>query len=152
MAAEGGNAEAQYALATMYKEGRGVPKDMRKAMLLMRQASVAGNLDAMVEFAIAQFNGEGVNKDEAAAAQLFLKAAHLGNPIAQNRLARILMAGRGMPADAAEAIKWHWSSKAAGSSDPTSTSLPQNRARRSARPPKAARQEMAVDHDGAGRS
>ena len=89
-AAEAGNPEAQYALATMYKEGRGVQKDMSKAMRLMQQASVAGNLDAMVEFAIAQFNGEGINKDEPAAAQLFLKAAHLGSPIAQNRLARIL--------------------------------------------------------------
>jgi hypothetical protein len=91
---------------------------MTKAMLLMRQASVAGNIDAMVEFAIAQFNGEGVNKDETGAAQLFLKAAHLGSPIAQNRLARILMAGRGMPGDATEAVKWHLVSKAAGNSDP----------------------------------
>jgi TPR repeat protein len=102
----------------MYKEGRGTPKDMNKAMQLMQRASIAGNVDAMVEFAIAQFNGEGVNKDEAAAAQLFLKAAHLGNAVAQNRLARILMAGRGMPADAAEAIKWHLVAKAAGNSDP----------------------------------
>jgi uncharacterized protein len=102
----------------MYKEGRGVLKDLNKAMRLMQQASVAGNLDAMVEFAIAQFNGDGVNKDEAAAAQLFIKAAHLGSPIAQNRLARIFMAGRGMPADATEAIKWHMIAKANGGSDP----------------------------------
>jgi TPR repeat protein len=102
----------------MYKEGRGVQKDMSKAMRLMQQASVAGNLDAMVEFAIAQFNGEGINKDEPAAAQLFLKAAHLGSPIAQNRLARIRMAGRGMPADAIEAVKWHMVAKAGGASDP----------------------------------
>ena len=102
----------------MYKEGRGVPKDMSKAMRLMQQASIAGNLDAMVEFAIAQFNGDGVNKDEAASAQLFLKAAHLGSPVAQNRLARILMAGRGMPADATEAVKWHMVAKAGGASDP----------------------------------
>ena len=54
IAAEAGNPEAQYALATMYKEGRGVSKDMSKAMRLMQQASVAGNIDAMVEFAIAQ--------------------------------------------------------------------------------------------------
>ena len=102
----------------MYKEGRGVPKDMSKAMRLMQQASIAGNLDAMVEFAIAQFNGDGITKDETAAAQLFLKAAHLGSPIAQNRLARILMAGRGMPADATEAVKWHIIAKAGGASDP----------------------------------
>ena len=102
----------------MYKEGRGVSKDMSKAMRLMQQASVAGNIDAMVEFAIAQFNGEGTAKDEAAAAKLFLKAAYLSSPIAQNRIARILMAGRGLPADPTEALKWHIISKAAGASDP----------------------------------
>jgi TPR repeat protein len=102
----------------MYKDGRGVSKDIGKAALLMQQASIAGNLDAMVEFAIAQFNGAGIDKDEATAARLFLKAAHLGNPVAQNRLARILMAGRGMPADATEAVKWHLIAKAGGNSDP----------------------------------
>jgi hypothetical protein len=102
----------------MYKDGRGQPKDMNKAMRLMQQASVGGNVDAMVEFAIAQFNGEAVPKDETAAAKLFLKAAHLGNAVAQNRLARILMAGRGMPADPTEAVKWHLVAKAAGDSDP----------------------------------
>jgi TPR repeat protein len=102
----------------MYKEGRGAPKDIGKAMRLMQQASVGGNVDAMVEFAIAQFNGDGTAKDEAAAARLFLKAAHRGSPIAQNRLARILMAGRGMPADPTEAVKWHLVAKAGGGSDP----------------------------------
>ena len=81
--------EAQYALATLYKEGSGVPKDEREATRLMRQAALAGNLDAMVEFGIAQFNGTGPPKNEAAAAQLLLKAARRGTPIAQNRLARI---------------------------------------------------------------
>jgi TPR repeat protein len=117
-AAIAGNPEAQYALATMLKEGRGVGKDVRGAMRMMQFASVAGNLDAMVEYAIAQFNGDGADKDEAAAAELFLKAARRGSPIAQDRLARILMAGRGMPADATEAVKWHIIAKAAGASDP----------------------------------
>ena len=102
----------------MYKEGRGVPKDLGAAMRLMGAASVAGNLDAMVEYAIAQFNGEGMAKDEAAAARLFLASARRGSAIAQNRLARILMAGRGMPADPTEAIKWHIIAKAGGSGDP----------------------------------
>jgi TPR repeat protein len=102
----------------MYKEGRGVTKDMSKAMRLMQQASIAGNVDAMVEFAIAQFNGDGTPKDEAAAGRLFLKAAYLNNPVAQNRVARIFMAGRGLPADPIEALKWHMISKAAGASDP----------------------------------
>jgi len=102
----------------MYKEGRGVPKDLNKAMTLMGAASVAGNVDAMVEYAIGQFNGQGTAKDEAAAAQLLLKAAQRGSPIAQNRLARVLMAGRGMPANATDAIKWHIIAKAGGAGDP----------------------------------
>ena len=102
----------------MYKEGRGVPKDMAEAMHLMGLASVAGNIDAMVEYAIAQFNGTGVAKNEAAAARLLLIAARRGSPIAQDRLARVLMAGRGVPADPAEAIKWHIIAKAGGDSDP----------------------------------
>ena len=102
----------------MYKEGRGVPKDVAEAMQLMGLASVAGNVDAMVEYAIAQFNGTGIAKNEAAAAKLLLIAAQRGSPIAQNRLARILMAGRGMPANPTEAIKWHIVAKAGGASDP----------------------------------
>ena len=87
-AADAGNAEAQYALATMYKEGRGVPQDVAEAASLMGIASVAGNVDAMVEYAIAQFNGSGIAKNEAAAAKLFLIAARRGSAIAQDRLAR----------------------------------------------------------------
>jgi TPR repeat protein len=102
----------------LYKEGRGVPKDLTQAIKLMGDASLAGNLDAMVEYAIAQFNGEGTPKNESAAARLFLRAARRGSAIAQNRLARILMAGRGMPADPAEAIKWHIIAKAGGAGDP----------------------------------
>jgi hypothetical protein len=102
----------------MYKEGRGVPKDINEAERLMGLASVAGNVDAMVEFAIAQFNGSGVAKNEVAAAKLMLIAARRGSAIAQDRMARILMAGRGMPADATEAVKWHIIAKAGGDSDP----------------------------------
>jgi len=101
----------------MYKEGRGVPKDITKAAQLLEAASVAGNLDAMVEFAIAQFNGEGTAKNESAAANLFLRAARMGSAIAQDRLSRILMAGRGMPANPTEAVKWHLIAKAGGSTD-----------------------------------
>src|ERR1700730_2346707 len=102
----------------MYKEGRGVPKDIGEAMRLMGRASIAGNIDAMVEFAIAQFNGEGMERNESAASQAFLRAAQRGSAIAQNRLARILMAGRGMPADPTEAIKWHVIAKGSGAGDP----------------------------------
>ncbi len=116
-AAQAGNSDAQYALATLYKEGRGVAKDPREAARLLGAAALASNSDAEVEYAIALFNGEGVAKDEAGAAALFLKAARKGSPIAQNRLANILARGRGLPADPVEAAKWHLIAKAGGDGD-----------------------------------
>ena len=117
-AANAGSPEAQYALAAMYKEGRGVPKDPVQATRWLAAAALADHLDAQVEYAIALHNGTGIAKDEAAAAELLRKAARRGAPIAQNRLARILATGRGAPVDPKEAVKWHIVSKAAGATDP----------------------------------
>ena len=116
-AAQAGSPEAQYALATLYKEGRGVPKDTVEAVRLLAMASLADNTDAQVEYAIALFNGTGVAKDERMAAVLLAKAARKGNPVAQNRLANILAVGRGVQANPVLAIKWHIVAKAGGVSD-----------------------------------
>jgi uncharacterized protein len=117
-AADAGSPEAQYALAALYKEGRGVPKDPVEATRWLAAATLGDHLDAQVEYAIALHNGIGIAKDEAAATAILRKAARRGSPIAQNRLARILAAGRGAPVDPKEAIKWHLIAKAAGASDP----------------------------------
>ena len=65
-AANAGSPEAQYALATLYKDGRGVEKNDSEAARLLAAAALADNPDAQVEYAIALFNGTGVAKDEAA--------------------------------------------------------------------------------------
>src|SRR5262249_61265140 len=88
-AADAGNPDAQYALATLYKEGRGVAKNPGEAARLLGIAARAGNLDAEVEYAIALFNGTGGAKDEAGAVAWFRKAARQGSPIAQNRRTRV---------------------------------------------------------------
>ena len=117
-AAQAGSPEAQYALATLYKDGRGVPQDPQQATRLMGAAAQADFLDAEVEFAIALFNGTGTPKDEPRAIALFRKAAMRGSPIAQNRLARVLAVGRAStPADPVAAVKWHLVSKAGGATD-----------------------------------
>jgi TPR repeat protein len=116
-AAQAGNPEAQYALATLYKDGRGVVKDVNEAARLLAAAAAAQHVDAQVEYAIALFNGTGVARNEAVAAELLKKAALRGNPVAQNRLANILAIGRGIKADVVEAIKWHIVAKAGGVSD-----------------------------------
>jgi hypothetical protein len=106
-----------YALATLYKEGRGVAKDDNEAARLLGASALADNIDAEVEYGIALFNGTGVGKDEAAAARVLRRAALRGSPIAQNRLARMLATGRGTTADPVAAIKWHMIAKAGGLGD-----------------------------------
>ena len=119
LAADAGNPEAQYALATFYKEGTGVPKDVEKSVRLLQAASLAGNVDAEVEYAIALYNGTGTPKNEAAAVALLRKAAKQNSPIAQNRLARVLVSAPGAPADQViEGFKWHLVAKTAGKGDP----------------------------------
>jgi uncharacterized protein len=116
-AADLGSPEAQYALATLYKEGRGVPKDAAEAVRLLAAASLADHTDAQLEYGIALFNGTAVAKNEQLGAILLAKAARKGNPVAQNRLANILAVGRGVQANPVQAIKWHIVAKAGGVSD-----------------------------------
>src|SRR4029077_10872216 len=112
-----GNPEAQYALATFYKEGTGVPKDLEKAVRLLQAASLADNGDAEVEYAIALYNGTGTPRNEAAAVAMLRKAARQNSPIAQNRLARVLVTGQGAPMDKIEGLKWHLVAKSVGKGD-----------------------------------
>jgi hypothetical protein len=117
VAAEAGNPEAQYALGTLYKGGRGVARDMHQAVYLFGLAALADYTDAEVEYAIALYNGDGVTRNQEIAAALFHKAALKNNPVAQNRLAHILASGLGAPADPVAATKWHLISKARGETD-----------------------------------
>src|SRR4051794_34558246 len=106
-AAEAGNPEAQYALATFYKEGRGVKKDLEEAARLLGLAARSGHTDSEIEYGVALFNGTGIAKSESAAAGYFLKAAKKNNPVGQSRLAWIYATGRGIKADPVEAARWH---------------------------------------------
>jgi TPR repeat protein len=113
----GGDMDAAFALAMLYHEGTGVPKDHVKAAQLLKRAADENNIDAQVEYGIALFNGDGVAKDETAAGKYFMKAAARENPIAENRLARMLAVGRGVRRDIVEAMKWHILARAAGQRD-----------------------------------
>ena len=115
--AELGNMDAAYALALLYKDGRGVPKDLARAAKWMKQSADENIVAAQLEYAIMLFNGEGIATDEPAAARYFAKAAATNNPVAANRLARLLATGRGVPRNLVEAMKWHLLARAAGVKD-----------------------------------
>ncbi len=118
IAAKGGIPDALHALATLAKQGRGMPKSDIVAADWMAKAAQAGHIPAEIEYAIMLFNGTGVARDETAAAKLFLRAAAKGNPIAQNRIARLYQIGRGVPTDSIEAAAWHLAARARGLDDP----------------------------------
>ena len=116
-AAEGGDADAKYALGELYKHGKGVAKDDRAAAQWFRAAADNGHSAALVELAILTFNGAGVPRDPASAVKLFRRAAELGNPVAQDRLAWLLAQGRGAPQNLAEARDWRDRARLAGLKD-----------------------------------
>lgn len=109
--------DAQHALASLIKQGRGLPRDDDAAADLMRRAAGNGSIAGEVELAIMVFNGDGTGKDERAAGRLFARAATRGNAIAQNRFARLLAAGRGVNRNLVEAAGWHLAARAQGLDD-----------------------------------
>ena len=113
-----GDADAQYGLAVLYKEGRGVAKSQTDAALWMGRAALGKNVAAETEYGIMLFNGEGVPRNEQAAAAMFRRAADRGGAVAQNRLARLYFVGRGVQRDLVEGAKWAMLSMAQGLKDP----------------------------------
>ena len=113
-----GDADAQYGLAVLYKDGRGVAKNQTDAALWMGRAALGKNIAAETEYGIMLFNGEGIPRNEQAAAAMFRRAAEKGGAVAQNRLARLYFAGRGVQRDLVEGAKWAMLSMAQGLKDP----------------------------------
>ncbi len=112
-----GAADAAYALALLYKEGRGVERNLKRSVELLRIAAAEHIVAAEIDLGIAYFNGEGVEANSSVAASYFRRAAEANNPVAANRLARILAAGAGVQPDIVEAMKWHVLARAAGVED-----------------------------------
>ena len=117
IAADAGSPQAQYALATFYKDGRGVKQDPEEAARLLGISARSGHTESEVEYGIALFNGTGVAKSESAAFDYFLKAAQKGSPPGQTRLALMYATGRGIKADPVEAARWHLIARAGGNND-----------------------------------
>jgi TPR repeat protein len=111
-AAEGGNTQAMTNLALIYEEGRGVPKDERKAVELYTKAiNDSDNPDsqAMVNLGVMYLNGQGaLPKGESKALELFKKAAEADNANGMAMLGAMYEDGAGgLPKDMATALSWY---------------------------------------------
>ncbi len=105
--AEAGSAIAQYNLANLYADGKGVPQDDDEAAKWYLAAAEQDLPEAQYNLGVLYQLGRGVPQDSAQTLRWFFKAADEGNHIgAQHGLAVMYATGRGVTRDYAQAAKW----------------------------------------------
>ena len=95
--AEGGDVQAQLALAKAYDLGEGVPRDEEKAVQWWEKAADQGNVSAQVSLGSVYSLGVGVPKNYAAAVRWWKKAAEQGDVTAEGNLGTAYGLGMGVP-------------------------------------------------------
>ncbi len=106
-AAEDGDAESQFLLGLLYREGRGVAQDYAQSAEWLRQAADLGHHEAQFYLARAYREGLGVGADDGAAATLFRAAAEQGHADAAFSLGLMHRRGHGVAKDDLEAARWY---------------------------------------------
>lgn len=104
--AEKGDPNAQYNLAILYYEGRGVPRNYAEAAKWYRKAADQGDVSAQYNLGNMYKDGQGVPQDYAEAVKWFRKAAEQGDAKAATNLAVRYASGQGVPKSQVEALKW----------------------------------------------
>jgi TPR repeat protein len=101
-----GDAEDQFALASMYHDGHGTVKDPIEAAVWCRKAAEQGNVNAMRTLAICLENGDGVKEDFDEMAKWYRKAAEKEDPESQFKLGVCYRDGLGVAKDEKQAVAW----------------------------------------------
>ena len=87
--AEDGNVDAMAALAGLYRQGLGVPRDAARAAALYRRAGLAGHVMSQANLGEMLSKGEGISHSEILAFSWFRLAAEGGNAWAGQKAAEI---------------------------------------------------------------
>lgn len=104
--ADRGGAAAQYNIGLIYFDGKGVPRDNKKAFKWLRIASHQKHKKAQNKLAGMYASGVGVKQDDVKAFQWYQKAAKLGLAKAQFNLGEMYYYGKGVEKNEAEAKRW----------------------------------------------
>ena len=97
--AEAGDAGAQFALARMYANGRGVPEDGKAAELWYRRAGRQGDARALAELGRLYLDGKKVTRNSREAIKLFEEAASKGDASGALELGWLYYRGEIVPKD-----------------------------------------------------
>lgn len=104
--AKGGDAEAMFALARLYAEGKGVKADRKAAFQWMDKAAQAGLVRAQGSLAMFYAEGVGTSRDDAKSLEWARRAADGGDVISQFIMGMRLSTGTGVARDDAQAASW----------------------------------------------
>lgn len=96
----------EYARATRYLAGDGVPRDLTHAVALFERAAQDGNVAAQYRLGLLLRDGIGVVADAERAMTWLRLAADAAHPAAQFELGRLYLEGRGIPRDPTRAYAW----------------------------------------------
>ena len=115
--AKNGDAEAQYFLGLVYRDGSGRPKDPAKSHAWMMEAGKRGHARGAFEAGQNYFFGQsGQIKNEQKGFEWFLKSAEAGYPPAQVNVSLIYYTGKLVKRDMNKFL--YWMQKAADAGDP----------------------------------
>ena len=105
--AERGDAQAQYNLGVMYRDGQGVAQDDTKAREWFEKAAAQGLAAAQYNLGLMYYHGQDVAKDYVKAREWFEKAAAQGDADAQYNLGVMYSNGQSVARDSAKAREWY---------------------------------------------
>src|SRR5438067_10132648 len=106
--AESGDAEAQFALATIYDLGVDVPKNYAESGKWYLKAANQGLAEAQFKLGVRYFEyGKQAKENYTTAFSWFYKAANQGIAAAQYNAGLMYQLGRGVPTNRVEAYKWY---------------------------------------------
>lgn len=117
IAAEEGDAEAQFELGRAYDGGDGVIADIQTALTWYRRAANQSHADAMYYIALTYDYADRVDEDNAAAASWYRRAAELGHAESQAQLGLMYELGEGVAADINAARIWYEAAAENGDAD-----------------------------------
>jgi len=106
LAAEKGDAEAQYCLGQRLKKGQGVKQDLKEAEEWFVKAAEQSHANAMNWLAHMYEKGDGVDQCTGTAVSWNEKAALAGDSWAQTKMGMRLLKGEGLPQDLGKAKGW----------------------------------------------
>jgi TPR repeat protein len=106
LAAESGEAHAQFEFARALLTGNGVPKNPEKALEWMKKAAAQNHADALGGVGYFYAKGVAVPEDDEEAVKWFRKGAERGSAKAQLNLGLALANGKGVEKNESEGLRW----------------------------------------------